>query len=306
MLEALRTSWRLLVRTVEECQKDNTPLLAAGLAFYTLLSLAPALWLAVGIAGMVVGRASVRAEVVSYVIDTVGPKAGLLFDDLLMQLSAKTELATTFGIISTLFGATILFAALQDSLNFIWDVVPKERGYIKDFLLKRLVSFALVLGIGVLLIAFLLIDTAVSAMLRYAPELLQIPERILSLVNLAAPLVLITLLCAVIYRVVPDRAISWRDVWIGAALTAALLTVGKILIGFYLGYASLGSVYGTAGSLVVFLLWVYYSAQIFLFGAEFTEVYATDRKRREDHAPDGSQQLPLEFRDRPGAHSERS
>ena len=272
----LRTTTFLLRRTVEECIKDNTPLLAAAIAFYTLLSLAPALWVLLAIAGAVFGQDSARAEIVSMVQQITGVRVARVVDGVLSSIAAKSLIATTLGFASILFGATIAFSALQESLNRIWNVPPPDRGAIRDFLIKRLVSFAVVLLVGVLLLASLTFGTIVSGVARFVPQYLPVPQIVLQILDFAGSMVVMTALFAVIYRILPDARIHWRDVLTGAAVTALLFTIGKTAISLYLGYAGLGSVYGAAGSLLVFLVWVYYSAQIFLFGAEFTEVYARE------------------------------
>jgi len=158
-------------------------------------------------------------------------------------------------------------------------VAPRERGLIKGFIIKRLLSFAAVILVGILVIASLLMGTMISAAARFVPDRLPAPEALLQVLTSATSLVWATLLFGVIYRLMPDRLIRWRDVWIGAAVTSVLFAIGKALMTLYLGHASFASAYGAAGSLVVFLLWVYYSTQIFLFGAEFTLVYATSSTR---------------------------
>jgi membrane protein len=270
---------KLLRLAFEKCQKDNTALIAAGLAFYTLLSLAPALWVVVAVAGSLVGRESARAEVLSFVASLTGPRAVRVVSNVLDSIAANGSVATLVGVISMFLGATLAFSALQDILNKIWNVTPRERGLIKDFIIKRLLSFAAVILVGILVIASLLTDTMISAAARFVPDRLPASELLLQTFTSGMSLAWTTLLFGVIYRLVPDRSIRWRDVWIGAVVTSLLFAIGKTLITLYLGHASFASAYGAAGSFVVFLLWVYYSAQIFLFGAEFTLVYAASSRR---------------------------
>jgi membrane protein len=263
--------------TVEECNKDNTPLIAAGLAFYALLSLAPALWILVGVAGMVYGADQARAELLASIGSFTDPKIAQMVGDALNQVSAGSSYATVLGIASVLFGATFAFTALQDSLNTIWDVSYTDRGYVKDiegYVTKRVLSLGLVLLAGLYLFISLLANTALAAAAKFAPWYLPAPGIVIQAVGFVISLVLITALFAVVFRTLPDRDIRWRDVWIGAAVTALLFNLGKTLIALYLAHSSLTSAYGAAGSVVLFLLWIYYSAQVFLFGAEFTEVYA--------------------------------
>ena len=267
-------TFRLIEVTILECQKDNTPLIAAGLAFYALLSLAPALWVVVGVAGIVYGREAARQEVVDSLRSVADPRIARVVGNILDQLAGGGSYVTVLGAASMLFGATLVFAALQDSLNFIWDVPSRDRGYVRDYLVKRVLSFALVLLVGLYLFISVLARAALAVVERFIPSRLPVAGILVDFVGFSASFVLLTLLFAVLYRTLPDREILWRDVWIGAVVTAALVGVGKALIALYLGHATLSSAYGTAGSLIVFLLWMYYSSQVFLFGAEFTEVYA--------------------------------
>ena len=172
------------------------------------------------------------------------------------------------------FGATGAFAQLQDALNTIWGVVPKPGRGVLGILQDRLFSFMLVIGIGFLLLVSLVLSAALAALGKFFGYLLPVPEAILHIVNFVLSFGVITLLFAMMYKILPDVKIGWSDVWIGAAMTALLFSVGKFLIGLYLGKSGVASAYGAAGSLVVILLWVYYSSQILLFGAEFTFVYA--------------------------------
>jgi membrane protein len=190
------------------------------------------------------------------------------------KVEARSSVATAAGLASMLFGATVVFAALQDTLNTIWKVPPREGAWVRGFVTKRLVSFAFVLLLGVMLFASVFSGAALTAVASRFPAELPAPQFLLQSTNFAVSMVLMTVMFAIIYKMLPDVLIRWSDVWVGAAVTSLLFTIGKTLIGLYLGYTGLGSAYGAAGSLVVFLLWVYYSAQIFLFGAEFTEVYA--------------------------------
>lgn len=269
----LSNTFSLFKRTFEECARDRTPMLAAALAFYTLLSLAPALLVLVAITGMLLGRESAKAEVIALVSNSAGAAAAGLIDDVLIRMEARSSLATVAGVASMLFGATIAFSAMQDSLNAIWKV-PRHGGVIRGFVVKRLLSFGVVMLVGLLLLASIAIGTFVAAAAKFMPESLPASGAALQWVNFLASMALMTLLFGIVYKTLPDAIIHWRDVWVGAAFTSFLFTTGKTLIGLYLGYTSLGSAYGAAGSLAVFLLWVYYSAQTFLVGAEFTQVYA--------------------------------
>jgi membrane protein len=264
----------LLKRTIQASSRDRTPLLAAAIAFYTVLSLAPSLLVVVAVAGTWFGREMARAEVIAAIEGAMGPAGAQMISDVLQRVEARSSMATVAGVVSMFFGATVMFAALQDSLNSIWKVPPRQGGFVRDFLAKRLVSFAVVLLLGLLLFASLMTGAVIAAAARMAPASLPASSLLLQLANLVLSVLLMTVMFGVIYKILPDAHIHWSDVWVGAAFTSVLFTLGKTLIGLYLGYSSLGSAYGAAGSLVVFLIWVYYSAQIFLVGGEFTHVYA--------------------------------
>jgi membrane protein len=179
-----------------------------------------------------------------------------------------------------LVGVSGAFGSLQDALNLIWELPPTERGFLKQFFLKRLVSFLAVAIVGALLLVALFSGAIISGVAQLMPQALPETAWILDAITFAITLVLVTVLFALLYRFLPEALVAWRDVWTGAAVTALLFSTGKTLIGLYLVHTNTTSAFGAAGSVVVFLLWVYYSAQIFLFGAEFTEVYAVARRAR--------------------------
>jgi membrane protein len=210
----------------------------------------------------------------------VGPRdaRGAADFDRELDSDGSSSFATIAGVASLFFGATGAFSALQDALNLIWEVPASARGYIRQFFFKRLLSFMAVMMAGLLLLISLLIGAGISAAGRFIPQALPATEFLLQAVSFLVTLVLVTVLFAMLYRILPDSWVAWRDVWTGAAVTALLFSIGKTLIGLYLGHSSSSSPFGAAGSVVVFLLWMYYSAQIFLFGAEFTEVYAVARR----------------------------
>ena len=255
-------------------------MLSAALAFYGLLSLAPALYFVVAATGMVIGRGAAREEVIAWATQTIGPGVAGFIGGVVDSGSNGSSFATIAGVVTLLYGATIAFGALQDALNLVWEVPPSARGYIKDFFFKRLVSFVLVMIVGGLILVSLLTGAAISAAGKFVPQALPATEFLLQAANFVVTLALVMVLFALLYRILPDSLVAWQDVWTGAAITALLFSIGKLLIGLYLGHSSTSSPFGAAGSVVVFLLWVYYSAQIFLFGAEFTEVYAVARRTR--------------------------
>ena len=280
MSRRILTTAGLLRDAFERCLKHNTSLLSAALAFYALLSLAPALYFVVAAAGMVIGRRAARGEVIAWSTQMLGSGGARFIGEVLDRGGSGGSVATIAGVLSLAYGATVAFGALQDALNLIWEVPPPERGYIKQFFIKRLISFLAVIIVGVLLLVSLLTDAITSAAGKLMPQSLPATEFLLQAANFVASLVLVTVLFALLYRVLPDSWVSWRDVWTGAAITAVLFSTGKALIGLYLGHSTTSTPFGAAGSVVIFLLWVYYSAQIFLFGAEFSEVYAVARRSR--------------------------
>jgi membrane protein len=281
-MKALRTAGRLLWITIEQSFTNNNSLLAAGLTFYTLLSLAPALWIIVGVAGAIFGPEHARAEVINRAGDLAGPAAARLVRNLPEQMPTGSAQATVASLLSMFFGATMGFGALQDSLNRIWGVRPSRRSMVASFFMKRLLSFGVVIIVGLLLLASLILDAVLAGVARFLPESLPAPQSLLQAFNYAGSFVLITMLFGTIYHVLPDVKPHWRHVWAGAAFTAVLFVFGKIAVGLYLNRARLGSAYGAAGSLVVLMLWMYYSAQIFLFGAQLTVVYANRAKYLRD------------------------
>jgi len=277
-VEGFRNTAGLFRQTFDRCVKHNTSMLSAGLAFYALLSLAPALSFIVEAGGLFVGRRQARVDVIDWVTRTAGPAAARVVGGVVDSGGNTSSFATIAGVMSIFFGATVAFGALQDALNLVWEVPAHERGYVRQFFFKRLVSFVAVMLAGLLLVVSVLTDALISAAVKFVPHELPVTEFLLQAANFAASLVLVTLLFAMLYRILPDTWVAWRDVWTGAAVTALLFSIGKLLIGLYLAHTTTGSAFGAAGSVVLFLLWVYYSAQIFLFGAEFTEVYAVSRR----------------------------
>lgn len=274
----------LLGETVTRFAADNAPRLGAALAYYTVISLAPLLLVFVGIIGQVLGREAARGEIVEQVRGTIGPEAAELVQQAIEAAGQDSSglVATVVGVVALFLGATTVFANLNGSLNTIWGVepVPGEGGLlraVRNFFVNRLTTFAAVVGIGFLLLVSLGVSAGIEAASRFFADQLPVPPGTLRLVNLVVSVGVVTFLFAYIYRAIPDVRIAWRDVFTGAFITAVLFTLGKYLIGLYLGNSSVGSAYGAAGSLVVLLVWIYYSALIFFLGAEFTQVYARHR-----------------------------
>jgi membrane protein len=239
-----------------------------------MLSIAPLLVVVVSIAGLVYGEAAARGELAQQLEGLAGPQGAEFVQSALANAShpAGGVIATSIGIIVLVFGASGVFIELQSSLNRIWGVPSKASGGVWGFIRTRLFSFLMILSIGFLLLASLALSAALSATSRYFAE--DSSSLWWQFINQVVSFGVITFLFALIFKLLPDTEIAWKDVWVGAALTAVLFTIGKYLIGLYLGNSSVGSAYGAAGSLAVFLIWVYYSSQILFFGAEFTKVYA--------------------------------
>lgn len=279
--------WAILKEAGPEWVADKAPRLGAALAYYTIFSIAPLLVIAIGIAGLVFGEEAARGQITSQVSKVVGQQGGEAIQAMVQSASksSKGAIATVLGIVMLLFGAAGLFGQLQDALNTIWEVQPKPGRGVWGFVRDRFLSFSMVLGVAFLLLVSLVVSSALAAIggLLGDWQTGAVGLGVTALLDL----VVITTLFALIYRFVPDAEIAWRDVWLGASLTAALFTLGTFFIGLYLGQAGVGSAYGAAGSLAVLLVWLYYSAQIFLFGAELTKAYSNQFGSRvvpKDHA----------------------
>lgn len=264
----------LLKKTFQEWQEDKASRLAAALAYYTAFSIAPLLIIVIAIAAFFFGEQAAQGEIVGQIQGLVGREGAEAIQTMIQNSRKPTTgiVATLISIGILLFGATNVFVQLQDALNTIWEVTPKPG--VKGIVKTRIISFSMILGIGFLLLVSLVLSAALAALGNYLGGMMPGFQFLWSTLNFCISFGIITLLFALIYRFLPDVKITWGDVAIGAAITALLFTIGKTLIGLYLGNSSVGSTYGAAGSFVVLLLWVNYSAQILLFGAEFTQVYA--------------------------------
>lgn len=272
----IKPIFKLLKETFQEWQKDKVPLLAAALAYYTVFSITPLLVIAIAIAGAVFGQDAAKGEILAQVNELVGEKGAQAIEMTLNNVN-QPQLKSTASIISVvvlLIGASGVFAQLQEALNTVWNVKAKPKGGIWNFIRKRLLSFGMVLVIGFLLLVSLIISAILSGISKLDISVLPGFTSLWQLLNFGVSFGFISLLFALIYKYLPDAKIRWKDVWVGAIITALLFSLGKYAIGLYLGRGSFGSAYGAAGSLIVFLAWVFYSAQILLFGAEFTQVYA--------------------------------
>ncbi len=268
--------WKLLKDTFNAWSNDAVPRHGAALAYYTVLSLVPLLVFLIAMIGLIFGQEVGKGYILDQIHKLVGPQSAEAIKDMIQRASEpSTGIIATFLATGTLlFGATSVFAQLQDSLNSIWGVKPKEGRGLWGLMQDRFLSFAAVLGTGFLLLVSLSLSAALSAVGKWVGGWLPAPELVLQGGEFLLSLAIITGLFAMIFKLLPDALVAWSDVWIGAALTAFLFTIGKFAIGLYLGKSDVGSAYGAAGSIVIVLVWVYYSAQILLFGAEFTQVYA--------------------------------
>jgi membrane protein len=274
-----KSIFSLLKESFKEWQEDEALQLGAALAYYTIFSIAPMLLVVIGIAGLAFGREAVQGQIVGQIQGLVGRDGAEAIQTMIANAGRHEGglVATIIAFITILFGATGVFTQMQTTLNHIWDVKPKPNQGIKGLLRARAAAFGMILGIGFLLLVSLVISAGLAAIDNYMVGLLPGAELILRVLNVAVSFAVVTVLFAMIYRFLPDVKIEWRDVMFGAIVTAVLFTIGKFLIGLYLGNSSVSSVYGAAGSLVIVLLWAYYSSQILFFGAELTQVWARHR-----------------------------
>ena len=286
MAIGVKSIFSLLKEAFTEWQKDKASILAAALAYYTVFSITPLLVIAISIAGAVFGQEAAQGEIVEQINQLVGQQGAEAIETALANADRPqvSSIASIISVVLLFVGASGVFAQLQQALNTVWNVKPKADEGIWGFIRKRLLSFGMVLAIGFLLLVSLVLSAMLSGIGKLELNLLPGLTPIWQIVNFALSFGSISLLFALIYKLLPDVKIRWKDVIVGAVITAFLFTIGKFLIGLYLGRGSLGSAYGAAGSLIVFLAWVFYSAQILLFGAELTQVYARryGRKIRPD------------------------
>ena len=288
-----KSIFSLLKEAFKEWQEDEALQLGAALAYYTIFSIAPMLLVVIAVAGLVFGREAVQGQLDNQIQGMVGAQGADAIQTMVANAGRRGGglWATIIAFATILFGATGVFTQLQTTLNHIFDVKPKPGQGIKGLLRARAAAFGMLLGIGFLLLVSLVISAALAAAGNYLLALMPGAEIVLQALNFVVSLAVITVLFAMIFRFLPDVKIAWRDVWFGAAVTALLFTIGKTLIGLYLGNSSVASVYGAAGSLVIVLLWAYYSSQILFFGAEITEVWA---RRRGAHIVPDEHAVPAE------------
>lgn len=276
-----RDTWTLVRRAFADWREDRAPRLGAALAFYTLFSLAPLLLAAIAVAGLFFGEDAAQGRIVAELESVIGHAGAVAVQELVekSRRPAAGIAATLAALVTFLVGASGVFLELKSSLNVIWDVKAPPRG-LRAALRNRLAAFALVLAVGFLLLVSLIVSAALSALGTLLARHVSEPAVLLQLLNAVLSLGVVTVLFALLFKFLPDTMVSWRDVWVGAAITSGLFTIGKFLIGLYLGSSGVSSTYGAAGSVVIVMIWVYYAGQIFFFGAELTQAYAARRLAR--------------------------
>lgn len=283
----------LLGKTWQEWNKDGAPRLGAALSYYTIFSLAPLLILIIGIAGLVFGEEAARGQLFGQIRGLVGEQGAVAIEAMVKNASQTSGgiIATLIGFGTLIFGASTVASELKASFNQVWNVPPDNSGGVKDVIKQRSTALGVILGCGFLLLVSLAVSSFLSGLGDWVASFLPVPPIMLQILNFVLGFAVITGVFAVLFRYMPDVNVEWEDVLLGAAFTALLFSIGKTAIGMYLGRASVGSTFGAAGSLVIVLVWVYYSAQILFFGAEFTQVYACDHgsdplKKRARAVPD--------------------
>ena len=272
----IKEIWVLIKTAFTSWNDDYAQSMGAALAYYSLFSIAPLLIIVISIAGLVFGEEAARGEIAGPLMSLMGVQSALAVQSLLESVNEPAQgiMATLIGLVLLLVGATTVFGELQDSLDRIWRAPARVGGGLWNLIRARLLSFGMILGIGFLLMVSLVFSAALSAVTNWWGPVFADWEMVASCVNFIFSFVMVTGMFAMIYKIMPRVHVRWDEVWIGAAITAVLFTIGKFVIGFYIGSSGVASTFGTAGSLVALLVWVYYSAQIFLMGAEFTWAYS--------------------------------
>jgi membrane protein len=268
--------WSLIKESVTQWSEDYAPSMGAALAYYTIFSIAPLLVIAIAVAGFFFGQDAASGEIFAQLRGLVGDEGATAIQGLVKSASepGKGTFAAIAGVVTLLLGATTVFGELQSDLDRIWDAPKPEKGGLWGMLRGRLLSFGMILGIAFLLMVSLVLSAAIAALGKWWGGAFGDWELLLQGVNQLVGLFMTTAVFALIYKLMPRVKVRWHDVWLGALATAVLFSVGKFLIGLYIGKTGIASGFGAAGSIAVVFLWVYYSAQIFLLGAEFTWVYA--------------------------------
>jgi membrane protein len=287
--------WSLVKATFSSWLDDYAPSMGAALAYYTMFSIAPLLLIVISTAGLVFGEEAVRGEIFGQLRGLMGDEGARAVQSLLESVSSPEEgkAGTVIGTVLLLIGATTVLSELQDAFDRIWHVPTKDKdGGVWGVIRSRLLSFGMILGIGFLMMVSLVFSAAVAALGKWWGPLFSDLEIIAGVINFVFSFALATTVFAMLYKFMPRVKILWRDVWAGAAVTALLFTIGKSLIGLYIGKSAISSGFGAAGSLVVVLVWVYYSAQIFLLGVEFTKSYSQAHgSRKKQPLPGGEEDL---------------
>jgi membrane protein len=275
--------WKLLKSTVLAFVEDEALSRGAAIAFYTVTSIAPILLIVVAVAGLVFGREAAQGAITAQLGGLMGQQTADVLQSAAASAGEKSAgvMATIIGIVTLIATASGVFGEMQSALNAIWKAKP-EGTTVSRLIRARAASLGLVAALGFLLIVSLVVSAGLTAFGNYLDSILPFGKVILSASNTVISVALISVLFAAIYKILPDRHLEWRDVIVGAVVTAILFTIGKSLIGWYIGSSAVASTYGAAGGLIVLLLWVYYSAQIFLLGAEFTKVYANRHGSKQD------------------------
>jgi membrane protein len=270
----------LLRRSFNDWNEHNAPRLGAALAFYTILSISPLVILVLAIVSLVFDRSSAQAHLLDQTQALIGSEGREAVQSMLAsgQKASSGIFATLIGLATLLFGASGVFGELRSALNTIWDAKPEATSGIWGMLRERVFSFGMVFSVGFVLLVSLVASAGLAAATKFFGSLLPVPSFLLALINFLVSFIGIAVLFGLILKYVPETKVRWSEVRIGAVATALLFTIGKSVLGLYLGKASPGSAYGAAGSLVVMVIWIYYSAQIFFFGAEFTHVYALSQR----------------------------
>jgi membrane protein len=286
----LSETWRLLKVAFAGWWNDRAMSLGASIAFFTVFSLAPMLLAAIAVAGLAFGREAAQGAIVAELGGMIGNNEASALETMIAGASnvGSGIIGMTIGVVTFLLLVTGAVVELQDDLNIIWKAKPPASYGVLDFIRTRLVSFALVLGIGFLLLVSLVIDTGLTAIGSYLEANFSGATAILHFLNSLVAFAVATLLFAMMFKLLPSVHIEWGDVWTGSLVTALLFTIGKFLIGYYLGKSNVASSYGAAASIITILLWIYYSSLILLFGAEFTKAYAESRGSRSSHKTAGS------------------
>jgi len=278
--EYLKQLWKVLLASFTGFSKDNGLKLSASLAYYTVFSIAPLLIIVISVAGLVLGQDAATDRLYPEIVHYVGKGPAAQIQDALkhLALSGKSGIAVVIGVVTLLLGASSIFIEIQDSLNMIWRVKAKPKSGWVQLLKNRFVSFSLIISLGFLLLASLIINLVISALRdqieRFLPGINSVTKIVVETLNLGITLVVITTLFGIIFKFLPDVKIKWRDVRSGAVFTAILFMLGQYVISLYIQYTAQGSAYGAAGSIIVILVWIYYTSAILYIGAEFTQVFA--------------------------------